>query len=247
MKAWSVAQMDGPLQLAVRRAGGRTALFRALGLKGRPGWATTPQRMVFAVAEVSGVPPKDLRPDLAGWIDQEMERRRLCLESGLNLVDVADATRERWEPSLTVDAALVDLWSVFAALLFVSREKGVRIQRLCRADDAEAEAGRAYAMALAKVVGRASSTQVAQVFGCARQNVDNASERYMRARDGDNPEDFIRGQFPDKRPRVLELGSNRLRLAKEGDPALQAAEERFESFLRGEDLQPSPRLRSSIS
>lgn len=234
--AGGIADMDEPLREAVRRSGGRAPFFRRLGLKARPHWRTTPAERVFEVAKISGLQPAHLRPDLADWLAAESERRAQAEAGpGLTLPDLAESLADRWDgPSL--DAGLTDLWATFASVMFVARERRLKVQAVCYGKGAAAEAARTYAMALAHVVGRASSTNVANVFGCARQNVDNASERYLRSRDGDDPEDHIKGQFSDGRPRVLEIGSNRLRLAKGADPALWDAQQRFETFLRGEDL-----------
>jgi hypothetical protein len=100
------------------------------------------------------------------------------------------------------------------------------------------EAARALAMGLALVAGRARATNIAGVLGVSRQNVDNAAERYLRARDGDDPEDFIGGGNTDGRgERVFEAG--RLRLARAADPHLWALQRRYEAFVET-GLAPSP-------
>lgn len=229
--------MDAPLQRAVTAAGGVRLFFRKLGLA-RPDWRTTPRARVFQVALLSGVLPEDLRPDLAEWIGEERTRRELAeAMGGVSLAQLADSVENRWSGP-TIDAGLTDLWASLAAVMFVARERRLKVQAVCHGKGAGFEEARAYAMALAHVVGRATSTNVANIFGCTRQNVDNASERYVRSRDGDDADDHIQGQFADGRPRVMELGSNRLRLAKDADPKLWSAQQRFEAFLRGEDLQP---------
>lgn len=232
---------DVGLQRAIAAAGGRRQLSRALGIRQFQRWRRIPQSQLFKTAQVTGIPPEQLRPDLADWIAQELERRRLAeSDGGLTLQDLAASLEDRWDGPV-IDTGLTDLWASFAAVMFVAGERRMKVATVCYSADPAAQEARTYAMALAHVAGRASSTNVANVFGCSRQNVDNATERYLRARDGDDPEDHIKGQFEDGRPRVMELGSNRLRLAKTADPKLWAAEGRFEKFLRGEDLAaPQP-------
>ncbi len=63
------------------------------------------------------------------------------------------------------------------------------------------------------------------MYDCSRQNVDNACNRYLRARDGDDPDDV------DDDGKVVERG--RLRAAKlEPDAALWAAEQKFDQLLQ---------------
>jgi hypothetical protein len=244
VKRWSIADMDPPLQAAVRLAGGRAPFFRKLGLASRPGWTTTPQDRLFQVAQLTGIPPQELRPDLADWIEVETEWRRLAAsEGGASLVRLGASVRRRWEgPEL--GEGLTDLWASLGAVFYVARLRGMDPQQVYAGKARFEEAARAYAMALAKVVGRARSTHIANVFRCSRQNVDNATERYLRARDGDDPDDYITGQFPDQAPRVLERGANRLRRAKAASAELWDAEAAFAAFLTAQQLQlPQPERR----
>lgn len=243
--AGGIDSMDAPLREAVRLAGGRRALARKLGIARMQRWTRVRQSQLFAVAKVTGLDPRALRPDLTAWIDAEILRRQLAAtDGGAAIAELAESLGSRWDGPI-LDAGLTDLWASLAAVRWVARERRLKVQALCYGRDDAAQEARSYAMALAHVAGRASSTHVANVFGCSRQNVDNASERYIRARDGDEAEDHIQGEFGDGRPRVWESGSNRLRLAKGPDPDLWAAEARFESFLRGEDLAaiPEPKRR----
>lgn len=242
-KVWRIDAMDAPLQAAVARAGGRRPFFRALGGTSRAAWTTTPKERLFDVARISGMDPRELRPDLVDWIDAEILRREFAeAGGGAAIADLAESLESRWDGPV-IAPAITDLWASFASVMWVARERRMTVQRVCYGVDEAAQEARAYAMALAHVAGRASSTNVANVFGCTRQNVDGASARYQRARDGDDADDHIQGQWPDGKARVLELASNRLRLAKGPDPQLWAAEVRFEKFLRGEDLAVTPEPR----
>jgi hypothetical protein len=221
----------------VQRAGGRKKLSRALNISHPIKWTRCPQARVFEVAALTGMDPRALRPDLAAWLDAEEARMKAAAGAApLSLSAFASAVEHRWS-GLTMDEGLIDLWATLAAVMFVARERGLKPQQIYTGRGAGAESARSYAMALAKVVGRARSTNIAGVFGVTRQNVDNASERYLRSRDGDDPDDFIQGYAE---PRVLEIGSNRLRRAKEADPALWEAQQRFDTFLHGERYVQSP-------
>lgn len=218
--------MDAPLRAAVAAAGGRAPFFRALGMKGRPAWRRVPQDRVFDVARVTGLEPEQLRPDLADWIALEGERRA---EAAQRQARIAAARRS---PPLVVDAGLVDLTWCLGAMRFVGARRGLSAGEVHHGGGRPAQAARSYAMALAKVVGRARSVAIAGVFGCARQNVDNATERYLRARDGDDPDEFLLG--PDGEARVLARDVNRLRRAKAADETLWDVEAEFEAFIAGE-------------
>lgn len=238
-------QMDAGLQAAVVAAGGARKLARALGLK-EPGlpWATVPQDRVFQVARAAGVPPEQLRPDLADWIEIETERRQLAQDGAvLSLATAGEAIERRWDGP-TIEEGVVDLLTTLAAIWFVARLRGLKVPQVYSGAGRAEQSARAFAMGLAKVVGRARSTNIAQVFDVSRQNVDNATERYLRARDGDDPDDFITGQFSDGAPRVLERGANRLRHAKSADESLWPIEERFAAFIGGDpDQLPQPERR----
>lgn len=191
-----------------------------------------PRGRLFEFAAAFGIDPLEARPDLAEWIEAERARRA---SADAALPELGQAVERRWDAP-AIEAGLVDLWTALAAILFVSRQRDILVQLVYRGKGRQSEAARAYAMALAKVVGRASSTHIAGVFRCSRQNVDNAAERYLRARDGDDPEDYIKGQFPDQIPRVWEVGTNRLRPAKVAQDGLWEEERQFEALLTGQDL-----------
>ncbi len=58
--------MDLPLRTAIERAGGVAAFAKALGITHPSvlGWASVPPRRARAVAELTGIPLHELRPDL---------------------------------------------------------------------------------------------------------------------------------------------------------------------------------------
>lgn len=227
---------DGGLQQVLAIVGNRNRLASALNLRPQSvrSWTCVPQGRVFEVAALTGLPPAAIRPDLADELAQEERRRTLAADKGaLSLAALGQAVTERWQGP-EIEEFMVDLWSSLASATFVARLRGLSAQQVYRGATKTEEAARAYAMALAKVVGRARSTNVAGVYGCSRQNVDNAAERYLRGRDGDDPEDYIRGQFPDQAPRVFEPGSNRLRRAKAAVEGLWEIERQFEAFLTGQ-------------
>lgn len=61
-----VARRDSALRLAIKRAGGVSALARALGIShvAVSQWRTTPFRHVFAIEELTLVEREKLRPDI---------------------------------------------------------------------------------------------------------------------------------------------------------------------------------------
>ncbi|MNV63794.1 hypothetical protein D3C71_1564020 [compost metagenome] len=126
---------------------------------------------------------------------------------------------------------LLDLGLVVAAVKFAAVERGLASVAVISARGGQGgaptpeQSARALAMGLAVTVGRVSAETVAGVMGVSRQAVDNAAERYLRARDGDDAEDLDGG-------RVMERG--RLRRAKSADEGLWAAERRFLQQLAGE-------------
>lgn len=223
-----LASKDAPLQAAIQRMGGQKPFFRALGLRGQPAWTRVPQGRVFQVSDLCDMAPETLRPDLADWIASERARHA---EQAERFAQIGEAVDRRATAALP--QTLLDLWSTMTAIQFVASSKGLRVWQVCGGQARQEQAARAYAMALAKVVGRASSTTIAAIFGCARQNVDNATERYIRARDGDDPEDYLDGL---EEPRVWE--ASRLRRPKQGSDALWAAEQRYAALLRGETFTP---------
>jgi DNA-binding transcriptional regulator YdaS (Cro superfamily) len=229
----AAAVEDAGLRAALEAAGGAAPLARRLGLhhKSVLAWARIPGERVFAVAEATGVDPVTLRPDLGEAIAAEIVRRRAA-EAAIGVVAGAVPAHHRGE---VVEGVLVDLWVTMAALRFIANERGLPLARVCRGEARADEAARAQALGLAMVAGRAKATNIAAVVGCARQNVDNAAERYLRARDGDDPEDYIGGANVNGRPAVME--GSRLRAAKGADEGLWAMQQRFETYLTGETLQ----------
>lgn len=222
---------DPGLVAAIHAAGGLTALFRAIGHRKAGRWRTVPQRWLFAVAEATGLDPEQLRPDLAEWIG--VERRRLARIAGgddaFGLAFVASRAG-RQQTGFSLDAEMTDLWAVMAAARFAAFERRLRIKQLFTGETRAEQSARAWAMALAHVVGRASHTNIGAAFGVSRQNVQNAAERYLRARDGDDPDDFVKG-LAGAAPRVLE--ASRLRGVKTADETLWQAEQRFRALLEG--------------
>ena len=126
---------------------------------------------------------------------------------------------------------LLDLGLITAAVRFAAGERGLSVGAIMGAPrggsggaPTPAQSARSYAMSLAVVVGRVKSETVAGLMGLTRQAVDNAAERYLRAREGD-AEFAVDGQ-------VVERG--RARIAKAADDGLWAAERRFVAQLAGE-------------
>jgi hypothetical protein len=124
----------------------------------------------------------------------------------------------------------VDLLIALAACRFVADRRRLGMAQVLAGEARHHAGSRALAMALAHTVGRASSETVARLYGCSRQNVDNASERFLRARDGDDPDDFVDGAA-----KVIERG--RLRRAKVADQALWALERDFAAIIAGEPAE----------
>jgi hypothetical protein len=232
---------DDGLLRAIAGAKGVRPLARGVG---RPAscvsrWKKVPRALVFKAAVVSGVAAEDIRPDLADWIKAERERdwmerarARFAIRSGLDggTARVRSARDHAAPDGRTMD--LLDLGLITAAMRFVAAERGLTVQAIIGAARGGAggsptpeQSARSWAMALAVNVGRVNSETVAGLLGVTRQAVDNAAERYLRARDGDDAEDAEDGK-------VIERG--RARRAKTADPALWDAERRFVGQLAGE-------------
>lgn len=227
MSRYQTRERDQGMSLALASAGSAAELARRLGL--RPDcvkWRRVPQHRLFAVAKATGLEPEQLRPDLADWIELEGRRRWLArAKERQALIAVASgmADDERHGNAHDLEQIQIDTLVTLAAIRFAAAERSLTIGAVIAGRSRPECQARAWAMALAHVVGRASSTIVAQVCGSTRQNVDNASERYIRARDGDDAEDFL--EVRAGIGRVLENG--RLRRAKEADAGLVTAEDRF--------------------
>lgn len=226
---------DAGMQRAIDGAGGVRALARKMGQapSSISRLRQAPRDRLFELARHSGVEPEVIRPDLADWIEAErrrgwMERARsrFAISSGLGL---GTAKVRRGGDAAVMD--LLDLGLVVAAVKFAASERGLSSVAVISARGGQGgaptpeQSARALAMGLAVTVGRVSAETVAGVMGVSRQAVDNAAERYLRARDGDDADDLDGG-------RVLERG--RLRRAKTADEGLWAAERRFLQQLAGE-------------
>jgi hypothetical protein len=234
--------MDAGMKAAVRAAGGVRPLSRLLGISHTAvlKMATCPQARLFDMAAKTGLDPIDIRPDLDGWIYGERSRRRMAVAREYHAVIRAAVGKVPAE-NRSLDDGERDILVALAAARFAAQERGLPLATVM-AGRRKVEAGaRAWGMALALVVGRARATTIGVMFGTSRQNVDNASERYLRARDGDDPGDFLAGDWPDGRARVIERG--RIRKAKIGGSVdFWAAEARFRALIEGEP--PAERRRA---
>lgn len=240
---------SGEIGLAPGRDPGLTAAIsklgfagvaRACGLKRQSvhGWFKAPREYLFVIAAAAGMEAEQVRPDLADWIEAEREakwleraRARFGIARGMDAGTATVRSVERPDPR-TFD--LLDLGLVLAAMRFAAEERGLNCRAVFGAPAGGAggapsaeQSARAYGMALAVVVGRVNSETVAGVVGVSRQAVDNATERYLRQRDGDDPE-LVEGG------KVTERG--RLRAAKDGDAEVWAAQRRFVAKLSGADV-----------
>lgn len=193
-------------------------------------WRRVPRELVPAAARASGLRPEEVRPDLAAVFQAErleaMRARaieRFALSSGLGEGRVRIARGAPPKPAV-VETELLDLGLVMAAMRFAAEECGLSTAAVigARASNGGAatpeQSARARGAALAVVACRVSSAFVAGLLNVSRQAVDNAAERYLRARDGDDPELVEDGY-------VIERG--RRRLAKAADADLWSAEARF--------------------
>lgn len=214
------------LAAAIRAAGGKRALARKLGIdhKAVCGWRRVPEARLYEVARLTGVAAEDLRPDLAASVrivrQQEAlarARERHRFGGFIGRATAADGGKT------PVD--LFELGLVVAAVRFAAEARALHGPNVMHGLGFEDRSARAYGMALAHVVGRVSSSTIALVLGGSRQNVENASERYLRARDGDDEDDI------DAHGYVIERG--RLRRPKGGDEALWTDEQRFIDWLEG--------------
>jgi hypothetical protein len=226
------------VMLAYRKLGW-SGIGRAAGVRKQSvtEWRRVPREHVFAVAAAAGVEPEELRPDLAAWVEAERERKwmerareRFAISTGMQGGTATVRSIERPDPR-TLD--LLDLGLVMAALRFVARERRLKVPAILAAPiggtmkRTPEQSARSWAAALAVVVGRVNSETVAGVVGLTRQAVDNATERYLRRRDGDDPE------LIDAEGWVWERG--RRRVPKQGDPEAWAAQRRFVKQLAGGD------------
>lgn len=220
-------ERDPGLQKAIDAAGGRSALARRLGIpRQNLKWTTCPQDWVLPVAEASGVPAEEIRPDLVDWIRVERSRRLLeRARSRFGAQYIAPNAKAKVD-GLALPAPqtveIFDLGVLTAAMKFAAREAGLTPNAVWGADHLgqKEKSARAYALALAVVAGRVSSTLIASVVGCTRQNVDNAARRYERARDGDVDEDEVADGVV-----IVERG--RRSKVRAPDDALWEAERRF--------------------
>lgn len=229
---------DPGLRAAISKLG-FAGVARAAGVKRQSvhGWFKAPRDHLFAIAAAAGMEPEEVRPDLADWIEAEREakwleraRARFGIARGLDGGTATVRSVERPDPR-TFD--LLDLGLVLAAMRFAAEERGLTCQAVFGAPAGGAggaptpeQSARSWGMALAVVVGRVNSGTVAGVVGVSRQAVDNATERYLRQRDGDDPELVEDGK-------VIERG--RARSAKDGDPEVWDAQRRFVRKLAGDE------------
>jgi len=233
--------MDGRLQeavkLAIHGAGGVRRLAARVGR--HPGrvcrWRKVPQALVFEVARASGVDAEVLRPDLKDWI--VMRRRQQVLARGRERFGILAAVAVNGG-ELLGEAELVDFLVILSAARFVAAARGLELGHVVHGQDRPHAEARSLAMALASIVGRAKHGQIAALYGCTRQNVDNVTMRYLRRRDGDDPEDQVLVDEDGETTviagggRVIERG--RLRLARaEGDGGLWKLQDRFAAVLEG--------------
>lgn len=220
--------------LAVEGAGGVRKLAAAVGVHHSrvSRWPRVPRQHLFRVASCSGVDASDLRPDLAQWIaarehEEWLQKARVRL--GMGALAGARAT-VRGPDTDTAIMDVLDLGLVIAAVRFVAREKGLSTSVIIGAKGGAGgaptpeQSARTLAVGLAVTVGRVAASTVASVMGGSRQSIDNAAERYLRQRDGDDPEDMVDGQ-------VVERG--RLRRAKSADDSLWSLQRRFAADLAG--------------
>jgi hypothetical protein len=219
---------DAGLQLAITSAGGLSALARKLDMKPNYlGWTRVPPGWLFAVAKASGVDPEKIRPDLAVWIAEEKRRQWMARARERHSLVLA-ATGRRKMAIVGPEQELVDMLVAMAAMRYAAEASGLRIPEIVHGRKRPQMAARSWAMALAHVVGRASTTAIGALYTTSRQNADNACERYLRARDGDDPEDFL--QDVDGPARVMERG--RSRPVKTGNRDLVAHEQRFLALIQ---------------
>ena len=224
------------LAKAVRACGSRHALADKLGINhsavGK--WRQVPEQRLAAVAAATGIAAEDLRPDLATRL--RLDRQQQALNRARERFSLAGATAKVKSPSQPRATAvdLFDLGLIVAGQQFAARSRGFTTSQVMGADmhGQAVKSARAYGFALAMVVGRVSSTLIANVLGTSRQNVENASERYLRARDGDEAADWDDPAFdPSMEGHVIERGRRRPR--KSPSEQLWAAEAEFLNWLEG--------------
>lgn len=227
-------QRDVGMRAVLTAVGGIGKLADALGVKRQSiEWTTVPQRRLFEVARVANLDPVEIRPDLADWIIGERRSARMALaRSHFSMAQRAMTPRLGDVARRINDEVATDMLTTLAACRFIAAEKGLAFAVVLVGKDRDAAAARSLAMALARVAGRAQSSNVAAVFGTSRQNVDNCCERYLRSRDGDDPEDFTH-TGADGQGRVVERG--RVRRAKAAAEDLWALEKRFGEIVAGEE------------
>lgn len=225
---------DQGVKLALAGAGGVRPLARKLDLPASRvcRWPTVPKELLFKVERLSGVDAEVIRPDLAEWIDAERHRswmQRARQRLGFTGMEGATAKTRRAESDAAV-MDLLDLGIVTAGVRFVAQEKGLTSHAIMAAKGGNGgaptpeQSARSLAMGLVVTVGRVNSEVVASIMGGTRQAVDNAAERYLRTRDGDDAEDQEGGM-------VLERG--RLRRAKVASDDLWQLQNAFVASLGG--------------
>lgn len=240
-RSLALAPRDAGLVAAIASAGGAKPLARLVGVATLRSWSgRVPQGRVFEVSRLTGVAPEILRPDLADWIaDQRARQRMAAARTRFSLVKAAAPAIARAAPvRASLDQVTIDVLTALAAAQFVAAERSLGIGLIVAGRKRVHMGARSWSMGLAHVGAGASATVVGRFFETSRQNVDNAAERYLRARDGDDPDDFILGE--DGLQRVNERG--RLRPIKTAAVDLWDAELRFRALL--EDAPPDERKRA---
>jgi DNA-binding transcriptional regulator YdaS (Cro superfamily) len=218
------------LSRARRAAGGGRALAKALGLSKSSvhGWRQVPEGRLFDVEAVTGISAEQLRPDLAGLIRLQRQAQRMQRARQQHAFAGARVRMKDGQGQEVVSARAIevfDLGLIVAALQFSAQLYRMPTAAVLAAHSHEERAARAYGFALAFVVGRVSSTLIAGILGTTRQNVENAGERYLRARDGDDPEAVDGFGY------VIERG--KLRRPKDASEALWRQEQQFLDWFEG--------------
>lgn len=225
---------DKGAQKAIAGAGGVRPLARKLGLPASRvcRWSQVPKELVFEVSRLSGVDAEAIRPDLAEWIDAERHRgwlERARQRLGYGGMEGATAKTKNAEGVAAV-MELLDLGIIAAGVRFVAERKGLTSHAIMSAKGGAGgaptpeQSARTLAMGLIVTVGRVKSDLVATIMGGSRQAVDNAAERYLRTRDGDEPEEG-------GGPMVMERG--RLRRPKVANDDLWQLQNDFVQALGG--------------
>lgn len=249
--AVEMPERDPGLTMALDRAGGVRSLARKLNdmpgcgslrWQSVQGWRRVPKARVEDVSRVTGLDPEQIRPDLAEWFEAARVRRWKARVSAMALAGHPQAVpaEEIMTYAPVMGSDVLDLGLILAAFRFVAERRQMDWRTVWthpvggagavpggdprHGASTPEQAARARAVALAAVIGRVSQETIASVIGFSRQNVSNCIERYLRSRDGDDPE-VVEGGY------VMERG--RRRRAKSGDDAVWLEELAFHDWLIG--------------